>query len=128
MFFLHLTVSHSTHRGVWADTLLGRHIPLGRPPPRYNPPPSRHAHGQTPPRHNPPSRHAHGQTPPWADTTIGRQPTPPRRPLQKTVRILLECILVCTNKILRIRKQKQNKTRYKTRGVGALHSGFFVSY
>ena len=64
-------------------------------------------------------RHPQGQTPtPWADTTRGRHPlgkipppnacwdthlpaqcilgyTPlPRRPLQRTVRILLECILV----------------------------------
>ena len=41
-------------------------------------------------------------TPPWADTpspdrqtpTLGRHPLPPRRPLQRTLRILLECILV----------------------------------
>ena len=31
-------------------------------------------------------------TPSWADTTLGRPPR--RRPLQRTVRIILECILV----------------------------------
>ena len=31
---------------------------------------------------------------PWADTPLGRQPPPPRRSLQRTVHILLECILV----------------------------------
>ena len=48
--------------------------------------------GQTPP----------GQTPPWADTPGQTPPClvhagihpPPRQPLQRTVRILLECILV----------------------------------
>ena len=78
----------------WADTPWaeppGRHPPcLGRyPPPGQTPPP-----GKTPP----------GQTQPWADThppgqTLPRQtpppPTPSRRLLQRTVRILLECILV----------------------------------
>ena len=62
VMFLHLSVSHSVHRGC-----------LGRPP---------------------------RQTPPWAATPLGRHPLgsqpPPRarRPLQQTVRILLECILV----------------------------------
>ena len=82
-----------------------------------------HPPGQTPPlgRHPPPPADNRSciqpprQTPPWADTTpLGRHPprqtppgrhpprqTPPpppppfpRRPLQRTVRILLECILV----------------------------------
>ena len=43
------------------------------------------------------SQHALGQTPlPWTDISqyaLG-QTSPPRRPLQRTVRILLECILV----------------------------------
>ena len=34
-----------------------------------------------------------GRDPPWVDTP-GQ--TPPQRPLQRTVRILLECILVCS--------------------------------
>ena len=39
-----------------------------------------------------------GQTPPWADTSASRHhPLPHRRPLQRTVRILLECILVCNH-------------------------------
>ena len=54
----------------WADTSLPRQTP----------------HWQTlPPR----------QTPPCADTPLGRHPLPlPRWPLQRTVRFLLECILV----------------------------------
>ena len=49
------------------------------------------------------SHHALGQTPSWADTPPGRHPPgrlpqadTPRRPLQRTVHILLECILVIT--------------------------------
>ena len=103
-------VGHSAHRGgvadtpledtpwqtpLWADTL-----PLGRHPPGRHLPPGRHPVPQT----LPPDRHSPGQTPPWADTPwadthcpvhIGIHLTPPpRRPLQRTVRILLECILV----------------------------------
>ena len=58
----------------WADTPLGRH-PLDRHPP----PIGRH----------PPLR---WETPPSTDTSRGRQP--PRRPLNRAVSILLECILV----------------------------------
>ena len=70
----------------------------------YNPP-GRHPHpGQTPTHpwadtHPPLGRHppTPGQTPthPWADTPPGRQP--PRRLLLRTVRILMECILVEKN-------------------------------
>ena len=35
-----------------------------------------------------------GQTSPWEYTPPGQTPPPPRRLLQRTVRILLECILV----------------------------------
>ena len=75
--FLHLSVSHSVHRGdvcpsAWWDT----HTPLCRHPP--------------------------GQTSPWtdtrqADTSLGGHPqadTPSRWLLLQTVHILLECILV----------------------------------
>ena len=62
--------------------------PLGRHPPGKHPradtPPGRHPLG----RHPRLGRHPPGQTPP-ADT-----PHPPRWPLQQTVHILLECILV----------------------------------
>ena len=34
-------------------------------------------------------------TPPWGRHPHGQTPPPPRQPLQRTVRILLECILVC---------------------------------
>ena len=39
-------------------------------------------------------RHPPGQTPPQADTPPPRADDLPRRPLQRTVRIILECILV----------------------------------
>ena len=73
--FLHLSVSHSVHRG----GCLGDMTPV---------------------------KHSPGQTPPWADTLPQadtpwadtphqvRQSPPGRRLLQRTVRILLECILV----------------------------------
>ena len=44
----------------------------------------KHTPGQTPP----------GRQPPWADTPLGRHSPPSRRLLLRTVRILLECILV----------------------------------
>ena len=81
VMFLHLSVSHSVHRGGEVYTPPGRH-PSGQ---THKPP------GQTPPlaRHTPHlGRHCHPQPPP-----PGR-PTTPRQPLQRTVRILLECILV----------------------------------
>ena len=67
--------------------------------------PLRHRHppGQTPPRADTsPGRHLGRhlqQTPPWADTPLGQTPPslPSRRLLQRTVRILLECILVFFN-------------------------------
>ena len=60
-----------------ANTLLGRHPSLGR-----------HTPGHTPPT---------GHTPPnWAHTPPPHSPSP-RRPLHRTVRILLECILVFKN-------------------------------
>ena len=68
--FLHLSVSHSVHRGVPFPVHAGIH-PLRQTPP----PPA-----------DPLGRH------PWADTP-GQTP-PSRRLLLRTVRILLECILV----------------------------------
>ena len=68
--FLHLSVSQSVYRGVSASVHAGIHpLPLGRHPPLADT--------------------SHGQT------VILRQQTPPcRRLLQRTLRILLECILV----------------------------------
>ena len=65
--FLHLSVSHSVHGG-WTGIHLGRH------PPGRQPPLDRHSTlpRQTPPRHISP---------------------PPRRPLKRTVRILLTFLL-----------------------------------
>ena len=87
----------------WADT----HSPLCRHPMRRHPP------GKTPPRKTPLGRHTPpGRQPPWADTQLwadtplpsscwDTHPLPsagytpcPKRPLQWTVRILLEYILV----------------------------------
>ena len=67
-------VCHSVHRaeGVYLSACWDTHTP-----------------GQTPP-----GKHPTGQTPPWANTPPGRHP--PRRSLPRTVRILLECILVHT--------------------------------
>ena len=84
--FLHLSVSHSFHRGVsgrhpgqtppWADTpsrhLLGRHTPWADTNP-----------GQTPPQQTPPQgRHHPGIHPPWQTSPLsryplGRHPPPP---------------------------------------------------
>ena len=73
---LHLSVSHSVHRG------------------RCTPP------RQTPPRQTPPGRHLDtplADTPSLADTP-GRHPPSPRQPLQRTIPILLECFLVLKRK------------------------------
>ena len=93
---------------------------LGRPPtPQADPPPpGRHPPGQTLPGQTPPGqtppvgRHTPGRhlpwtDTPWADTPLGRHPLPSAcwdtqcpvvagllRPLQRTVRILLECNVV----------------------------------
>ena len=64
--FLHRSVCHSVHREVF-----GSHHPLDK---------------------HPPGRHLPGSQPLLRQTT----PPPPRRPLQRTVRILLECILIIT--------------------------------
>ena len=82
VIFLHLSVSHSVHRGVSAQCMLGIHHPQADSPP-----------GQTPSWADPPGR------PPWADTPRqtprDRHPPPPRRwLLLRTIRVLLECILV----------------------------------
>ena len=58
---LHLSVSHSVHRGCLLQCMLG-YMPLGRQPP----PP-----GQT---HPTPGRHPPRQTSPWTDTPLGRHP------------------------------------------------------
>ena len=69
IMFLHLSVGHSVHRGVSVSVHAGITTPL------------------TPPL---------GIHPPWVDTPSpwAEPPPPSRRPLQRTVRILLECFLV----------------------------------
>ena len=77
-------VCDSVHRGgVWADSPPGRH-PLGRHLPWADAPLGRHPSGQTAPL----GRHPLG---------AGQISPLPRQPLQLTVRILLECILVPLN-------------------------------
>ena len=91
-----------------ADTLQSRH-PQSRHPLEQTPPRSRrHPLEQTPPgadipplEQTPPRADTPGadtppekKTPPGADTPSEQNPTPPMRPLLRTVRILLECILV----------------------------------
>ena len=90
VMFLHLSVSHSVHRGgvclsaCW-DTPPGRYTPLGRYTPWQVHPPG---------RYTPLGRYTPWQLHPWADTPPG-QVHPPRQSPQRTVRILLECFLVC---------------------------------
>ena len=67
----YMCLSYCPQGGCLADTPPGRHPP-GR---------------QTPP----------GQTPPWQADTPRQADTRQGRPLQRTVRILLECILVKNN-------------------------------
>ena len=55
-----------------------------------------HPQKQTPPQSRPPrTRYPPDQTPPWSRHPTGSDTPPPKiRPLLRTVRILLECILV----------------------------------
>ena len=73
----------------WADTSLGRH-PLGQTPARADTLPGQTLPGQTPPRQTPPGRDPMVRPLPWQ--------TLPDSTLQRMVRILLECILVCEAK------------------------------
>ena len=77
VMFLHLSVSHSVHR-----------VCVGQPPLRQTYP-SMHW-GRHPPGQTYPSMHWGRHIP---VCTVADTPTP-RRPLQRTVRILMECILV----------------------------------
>ena len=107
-------VKNSVHRGGEVYTSLGRHpFPWADTPraetPLDRPPLGRHPHGQTPLGRHPPTPLGRHLT--WADTLLGRHPPIPlgrhppfpradtpsmgKRLLQRTVRILLEFILVC---------------------------------
>ena len=84
--FLHLSVI------LFTGGVSARHHPLADTPwtdtPGRHPPQVDTPWAETPPR----SRHPLGRNPP-KQTPLSMQ-TPPRPPLQRTVRILLECILV----------------------------------
>ena len=75
VIFLHLSVSHSVHKGMFAFVHDRIHIPQEQTPPREQTPPPRT-------RHPPGSRHPRGpdtpedQTPTRADTN--QEQTPPR--------------------------------------------------
>ena len=122
--FLHLSVSHSVHRGwsTWAGIhgtryTPGRYIPGTRyiprqvhprhqvhPPDQVHPPRTRYppdqVHALGPgtlpkPGTSPGTRYPPDQVPPWNQVHPPGPDTPPcRRLLLRTVRILLECILV----------------------------------
>ena len=96
--FSHLSLSHSVHRHpqqtpLWADS-----------PPRQAPPWT-----DTPLGRHLPGRHPRGETP-------GQ--TPPRQPLQRMVRILLECFLVQFKCVLTILLQSSFPTKHKVRNFG----------
>ena len=94
---------------LWVDS------PSGQTPSGQTPPPGQTPPGQTPlqadtasGRHFPVQAPSWADTPPWVDTPMGTHPQlgthpppphspSPRRPLHRTVRILLECILVFKN-------------------------------
>ena len=76
VMFLHLSVSHSVHRGsTWAGTPPGRYTPLGKyTPDRYTPlagtPPPRQVH--PPDRYTPQQVHPPGQVHPLGAVHAGR--------------------------------------------------------
>ena len=81
---------------------------MGQTPPLVDTPSGRHPTADTPWQTPPPADIPLWQTPPSGRHHLGRHPLPPQadilwqtpryqRPLQWTVRILLECILVCNN-------------------------------
>ena len=91
VMFSHASVVLSTGEGgfyLWVG--LGVYTPLGQIPPPLGQ--TRPPWTDTPLGRDPSGRHPLPGRPPWTDTPPGRHP--PRRPLQRTVHILLECILV----------------------------------
>ena len=94
VMFLHLFVSYSVHSGCVSQHALGQTPPLEQTSPCRHPRLDRHPPRQTPPsgQTSPPGRHLPGQTSPLL--SVCWDTTPPGRPLLRTVRILLECILV----------------------------------
>ena len=102
VMFLHLSVSHSVHEGVSASVHAGIHPPGRYTRSRYTPlvhprqvhPPARDTPWQ---KHSLADTHtplAGTHTPLAGTHTPSAGTPPPRRSLQRTVRILLECFLV----------------------------------
>ena len=83
VMFLHLSVSHSVHRGVgwgWCLPLVrglyATHTsPLGTHP-QADTPPGQAPLGRHPPGHTPPGKHPQANIPPWSDTPLGIPPSP----------------------------------------------------
>ena len=101
--FLHLSVNHSVHGGCLPYCMLGYTHPLGRHPSLGRQPPPLILWDTVNKRvvriileciHPPPQAgiSLKQTTPPQTPPRL--TPLPSRRPLQRTVRILLECILV----------------------------------
>ena len=95
--------------GYLADTPMqttpGRHPPADTPQQTSL---GRHPRGQTHPRPNTPRRHPLGRDPLRPSTCWDTLTPLPRRSLQRTVRILLECILgskICTHSAIYYRPQ-----------------------
>ena len=101
VMFLHVSVSHSVHRGVSASVHAG--IPPQEETPRADTPRADTPQKQTPHLEQTPPRSRHppgGQTPPWEQIPPQEQAPPPVQSMlgdtvnTRVVRILLECNLV----------------------------------
>ena len=89
VMFSQACIKNSVHRGDMSSGSGGCTPPRQTPTPQEDTPPGRHP---APGRHPLQADTPHRQTPPPS-----RQRHPPRRPPQRTVRILLECILLFNN-------------------------------
>ena len=92
VIFLHLSVSHSVHGGCLPQCMLGCTLPG-----RHHPWAETHPSGHTPPLHRPPTS---------------------RRPLQRTVRILLERFLVAFK--INLRSLNSGGKLYKIEQISCL--------
>ena len=104
----------------------------GQKSPRIDPP-GHTSPGQTPPGQAPPGRHPQADTH-WADTppcpVHARIHTPsPQRPLQRMVRILLECILVHENTFHNLFQNRRNNIeKSNSRMKRIIYDGNAISF
>ena len=80
----------------------------------------------TPPGHTPRADSLSGQTPPPGKHPLGRTP-PHRRPLQRTVHILLECFLVFTISEAECKKKIHENFNFNFRSEGTNNASAFAS-